>query len=262
VNFPTNGLDERLEQHRVELTAFCGSMLGPSEAEDAVQETFLRAWLNIDRFEGRSSLLAWCYAIARNVCLDMLSARTRRAWPIDLRPGVELTAGHADTPIATTSVAPMVNGRVVADAGPEGAAIARETLRRAFVAALQHLTPKQRAVLILREGLRWQASEVAELLETSVASVNSALQRARATLEACDTNEAAAMASDAANAQLLTSYVDAFEHYDMEALTALLHRDAKRGSRSAPSRASRTRLARQRHRPPTRAVTSQALGRS
>ncbi len=262
MNFSTNGLDERLEQHRGELTAFCGSMLGPSEAEDAVQETFLRAWLNFDRFEGRSSLLAWCYAIARNVCLDMLSARTRRAWPIDLRPGVEPTAGHVDTPLATSSVAPMVNGRVAADAGPEGAAIARETLRTAFAAALLHLTPKQRVVLILREGLRWQASEVAELLETSVASVNSALQRARATLEACDANEAAAVASDAASAKLLTSYVDAFEQYDMDALTALLHRDARRRSRSPLGRASRKRLAQHLHRPPARAVTSQAFGGS
>src|SRR3954466_3628104 len=165
-----------LEQHRRELTAYCYRMLGSVfEAEDAVQETMIRAWRSLERFEGRSSLKSWLYRIATNVCFDQLNGRERRARPMDLGPAQEpLFENLAELP-EVTWLTPMPT--------PDELAEQRETLRLAFVAALQHLPPRQRAVLILREVLRWQASEAAELLETSVASVNSALQRARATID-------------------------------------------------------------------------------
>src|SRR6266576_2525264 len=182
--------EQELEQYRAELTAYCYRMLGsPFEAEDAVQETMLRAWRSLDRFEGRAALRSWLYRIATNVCFDMLNARERRARPMDLGP-------------------------------------AREPIRLAFVAALQHLPPRQRAVLILCEVLRWKAAEVAKLLETSVASVNSALQRARTTLEASDVSASPAHQLDDADRELLARYVKAFEAYDIEALTSLIHEDA------------------------------------
>jgi RNA polymerase sigma-70 factor (ECF subfamily) len=218
----------QLEQHRVELTAHCYRMLGSAfEAEDAVQETLLRAWRAYDRFEGRAALRSWLYRIATNVCLSMLSASQRRARPIDLSPSS--TADSAlGTPLPeTTWIEPVPDIRVVAAGDPAEVALARESVRLAFVAALQHLPPRQRAVLILREVLRWKASEVAELLETSVASVNSALQRARSTLAASDVRDTRpAEPMDDAQRALLSRYVDAFERYDMDSLTALLHEDA------------------------------------
>jgi RNA polymerase sigma-70 factor (ECF subfamily) len=222
-------LELRLEQHRAELTAYAYRMLGSAfEAEDAVQETMLRAWRSFDRFEGRSSLRSWLYSIATNVCLDMLNGKERRARPMDLAP-----ARTADTPLPeplpeATWILPIPDGRVLPAGGdPAEVAESRETIRLAFVAALQHLPPKQRAVLILREVLRWKASEVAELLETSVASVNSALQRARSTLETIDIETtAAAEPADDAQRALLARYVDAFERYDMDSLTSLLREDA------------------------------------
>jgi len=222
-------LDRQLEAHRVELTAYCYRMLGSAfESEDAVQETFIRAWRAADRFEGRSSLRSWLYRIATNVCLDMRGASQRRARPMDLRP-----AQGADTPLPeplaeSTWIEPMPDARVVPTGGdPAEVAVARESVRLAFVAALQLLPPRQRAVLILREVLHWHAEEVAELLETTVASVNSALQRARATLASRDvaaTRSAESLDDD--GRALLRRYVDAFERYDMDALTALLHEDA------------------------------------
>jgi RNA polymerase sigma-70 factor, ECF subfamily len=221
-------LDRRLEEHRKELTAYCYRMLGSAfEAEDAVQETFLRAWRSFDRFEGRSSLRSWLYRIATNVCLDMLGGRERRARPMDLGPAREPIAENLNALPEVTWIEPIPDGRVVPEADPAEVAAARESVRLAFVAALQHLPPRQRAVLILAEVLRWKASEVAELLETSVASVNSALQRARATLEAINVTEADASPSiDAADAELLARYVEAFERYDMDALTSVIHEDA------------------------------------
>ena len=222
-------LEQRLEQHRAELTAYCYRMLGsPFEAEDAVQETMIRAWRGLERFEGRAALRSWLYRIATNVSLDMLSGRERRARPMDLGPAREPIESNLNTLPEVTWIQPVPDALVVpAEADPAEVAVARETIKLAFVAALQHLPPRQRAVLILCEVLRWQASEVAELLETSVASVNSALQRARATIAASDLSAAETPTElDEADEALLTRYVEAFERYDMEALTALIHEDA------------------------------------
>jgi len=221
-------LELRLEEHRGELTGYCYRMLAsPFEAEDAVQETMVRAWRNLDRFEGRSALRTWLYSIATNVCLDMLNGRERRARPMDLGPALEPVASNLNTLPEVTWIQPIPDGLVVPpDGDPAAIAVARDTVRLAFVAALQHLPPRQRAVLILCEVLRWRADEVAELLDTSVASVTSALQRARATLAARDTEAATAAELDAADRALLDRYVEAFERYDIDALTTLIQEDA------------------------------------
>jgi len=222
-------VEDRLEQHRRELTGYCYRMLGSTfEAEDAVQETMVRAWRGIDRFEGRAALRSWLYRIATNVCLDMLDGRRRRARPMDLGPSGSAETFHATTQPEATWLEPIPDARALPEDGdPAELAAARETLRLAFVNALQHLPARQRAVLILREVLRWQASEVAELLETSVASVNSALQRARAQLGDIDvTPESAVEPLDEEKRALLDRYVAAFESYDMDALIPLLREDA------------------------------------
>jgi RNA polymerase sigma-70 factor (ECF subfamily) len=221
-------LENRLEQHRVELTAYCYRMLGSAfEAEDAVQDTLLRAWRSIDRFEGRAALRSWLYRIATNVCLDMLKGRKRRATPMDLGPARDPDGPIGGTLPELTWIEPIPDSLAVPDHGdPADVTVARESIRLALVAALQHLPPRQRAVLILCEVLRWRAAEVAELLETSVASVNSALQRARATLAASDVSAEAVPSVEAADAALLERYVEAFERYDMEALTSLIREDA------------------------------------
>ena len=224
----TPGFGE-LEQHRRALTAYCYRMLGsPFEAEDAVQDTLVRAWRSIDRFEGRSALRSWLYRIATNVCLDMLNGRQRRARPMDLGPSRSPDGPIGEILPEVTWIEPVPDGRVMPDGDPADVAASRETIRLAFVAALQHLPPRQRAVLILCEVLNWRASEVAELLDTSVAAVNSALQRARATLEARDltASDAEPSALDEPDRELLARYVEAFERYDMEALTSLIHEDA------------------------------------
>ena len=225
----TRELELQLEQHRSELTGYCYRMLASAfEAEDAVQETMVRAWRSFDRFEGRAALRSWLYRIATNVCLDMLAGRKRRALPMDLGPATSGAVEPGPTLPEVTWIEPMPDARVTpAEGDPAEVAVARETIRLAFVAALQHLPPRQRAVLILCEVLRWKAAEVAELLDTSVASVNSALQRARATLEASDVSAAGTSPSvDEADAELLARYVAAFESYDMDALTALIQEDA------------------------------------
>jgi len=222
-------LESELEQHRAELTGYAYRMLGSAfEAEDAVQETLLRAWGSFDRFEGRAAVRSWLYRIATNVCLDMLNGRERRARPMDLGPSKTADAPLGDTLPEVTWIEPIPDARVLPASGdPAELAESRETIRLAFVAALQHLPPRQRAVLILREVLRWKATEVAELLETTVASVNSALQRARSTLAASDVGTAdPSQPMDDAQRALLDRYVDAFERYDMDALTALLHEGA------------------------------------
>ena len=222
-------LELLLEPHRAELTAYAYRMLGSTfEAEDAVQETMLRAWRGFDRFEGRAALRSWLYRIATNVCLDMLSGRQRRARPMDLGPARTAEAPLGDALPEVAWIEPIPDGRVLpADGDPAEVAESRETIRLAFVAALQHLPARQRAVLILREVLRWKATEVAELLETTVASVNSALQRARASLAATDVDATGpSRPMDESQRALLDRYVDAFERYDMDALTSLLHEDA------------------------------------
>ncbi len=207
-----------VEQYQPELTGYCYRMLGsPFDAEDAVQETLVRAWRSIDRFEGRASLRSWLYRIATNVCLDMLAAGKRRARPMDFGPAREPVAENLNELPEVTWIEPIPD--------PADVTVERETIRLAFVAALQHLPPRQRAVLILCEVLRWQAAEVADLLSTSVASVNSALQRARATMATANV-EAVDSAPAAIDRELLERYVAAFEAYDIDALTELIHEDA------------------------------------
>jgi RNA polymerase sigma-70 factor (ECF subfamily) len=202
-------------------------MLGsPFEAEDAVQDTFIRAWKSYDRFEGRASLRSWLYRIATNVCLDMLSGRERRALPMDMGPAHTPVIENLHSLPEATWVQPIPDSLVAGDGDPAEVAVARETVKLAFISALQHLPPRQRAVLIFCEVLRWKAAEVAELLETSVASVNSALQRARATLEASSVAISATTTLSPADEALLARYVEAFERYDMDALTALMTEDA------------------------------------
>jgi len=219
-------LEHELSAHRRELTGYCYRMLGSgSEAEDAVQETLVRAWKAFDRFEGRSSIRSWLYRIANHVCIDMLRAPQRRARPMDLGPSSTVDTAVLRPQAETTFVQPVADARVIStDGDPADVATARESIRLAFVAALQHLPARQRAVLILCEVLKWQAVEVAELLEASVASVNSALQRARATLATLPVDRLDATV-DAANEPLLARYVDAFERYDMVALAELLRHD-------------------------------------
>ena len=224
-------LDAALETHRVELTGYCYRILGSAfEAEDAVQETFIRAWRAYDKFEGRAALRSWLYKIATNVCFDMKGATQRRARPIDINPAVTADTALGQPLPDSHWIEPVPDDRAVPSGGdPADVAVARESIRLAFVAALQHLPPKQRAVLILREVLRWRAEEVAELLETSVPSVNSALQRARATLARKDLVEADPTPAelDDDHQALLGRYVAAFEQYDMDALTSLLNEDAR-----------------------------------
>ena len=225
---PAGELEARLEQHRSELTGYCYRMLAsPFEAEDAVQETFIRAWRGYDRFEGRAALRSWLYRIATNVCLDQLNGRERRARPMDLGPASVPDGNLLNTLPETTWIQPIPGGGADPAADPLEAAIERDSIRLAFVAALQHLPPRQRAALILCEVLRWKASEVAELLGTSVASVNSALQRARATLAERDVSLGDAPAPlGESDRELLARFVSAFEAYDVDRLTALLREDA------------------------------------
>jgi RNA polymerase sigma-70 factor, ECF subfamily len=215
-----------LEPYRRELTGYCYRMLGSGlEAEDAVQETMVRAWRNIDGFEGRSALRSWLYSIATNVCLDMTRSPQRRARPMDLGPSSTADSNLGPGLPGEAWINPVQDSKLP-EFGPDPAeaAEARETIRLAFVAALQHLPPRQRAVLILRDVLRWKAAEVADLLGTSVASVNSAMQRARATLDATDLGGSSGRV-DPADEELLDRYVTAFEAYDITALVALLRDD-------------------------------------
>lgn len=195
-------LAELVEQYQGELRVHCYRMLGSfEEAEDLTQETFLRAWKNLDTFEGRSSVRAWLYKIATNACLDFLGGRSRRMLPYE---------GVGDW------LQPYPDG-------PETEVIARETIELAFLAAIQHLPPRQRAVLILRDVIGWRAKDAAELLDSTPASVNSALQRARATLkEHLPERRAWQGTSSAAEQEILRRYTEAMERGDLNALAALL----------------------------------------
>lgn len=223
-------LERRLEDHRRELSGYCYRMLGAAfETDDAVQETMVRAWRALDRFDGRSSLRTWLYRIATNVCLDSLNSRNRRALPMDFGPASPPVAESLGEPRPeATWIQPMPDGEVLSPtADPAELAVQKDSVRLAFIAALQHLPPRQRVVLILREVLRWSAAEVADLLETTVASVNSALQRARATLTEIDPDaDRSTGPLDAAQQNLLDDYLRAFTSYDIDALVQLLRQDA------------------------------------
>jgi RNA polymerase sigma-70 factor (ECF subfamily) len=218
-----------LERYRRELTGYCYRMLGSGfEAEDAVQETMLRALKAADRFEGRSSLRSWLYRIATNICLDMLRGRQRRARPMELGGAYPPDVSALEPMLPEHMwVSPIADDRVLpVEADPAELIAAKESIRLAFVTALQHLPAKQRAALILFEVLAWQAAEVAELLETSVAAVNSLLQRARATLATVQAENARPDDVGTDQKELLAKFCDAFERYDMAAIVALLHEDA------------------------------------
>ncbi|KQS66153.1 sigma-70 family RNA polymerase sigma factor [Modestobacter sp. Leaf380] len=224
-------LEARMATHRAELTGYCYRMLGSSfDAEDAVQDTMVRAWRSLDKLQGPGALRSWLYRIATNVCLDALDGRKRRALPVDLsdEPSAPVEASLAGSLPEGSWVEPALTRQVVAvGSDPADVAVTRDSVRLAFVAALQVLPPRQRAVLVLREVLRWKAEEVARLLDTSVPAVNSALQRARATVAAqTEAGKARPGEVDADQTQLLAGYVDAFTRYDMDAFVALLHADA------------------------------------
>ena len=222
------GLDRAFTDYRRELTGYCYRMLGSlHEAEDAVQETFLRAWRSAETFEGRGALRSWLYTIATNVCMTMLDGRRRRALPMDLAAPAATTATLGPAVSAEAWVQPVPDRLVLGeDADPAEVAVSRDTIRLAFVAALQHLPPRQRAVLILRDVLRWQAGEVAELLDVSAISVNGLLRRARATLAARDLSAPGPRATTQRERELLAGYVAAFERSDVAALVSLLRDDA------------------------------------
>ena len=229
----------QLETHRAGLTGHCYRMLGSAfDADDAVQETMVRAWRGLDRFDGRASLRTWMYRIATNVCLDALSSRARRARPMEERP-VGSVDEDLETRPRTHWLEPIPDVRAIPAAGdPLELASLRQSIRLAFVAALQHMPARQRAALLLTEVLGWSAAEVAETLEMSVAAVNSALQRARATMASRnagydrppsapgrDRSESVESLSPE-QTRLLERYVDAFHRYDVDDLVSLLREDA------------------------------------
>lgn len=217
-------LEDQLERHRRGLAGYCYRMLAsPFDAEDAVQESLVRAWQNLDRFEGRSALRSWLYRIATNVCFDMLNAGRRRARPMDLGPSGAPVAENLRSLAEVTWVEPIPD--------PADVAVEHDVVRLAFVAALQRLPPRQRAVLILRNVVSFPAAEVAGLLGTSVAAVNSALQRARTTLRdqwpQGRLDWAPAAEPDSEQRSLLQRFIAAHEQADPEALIALLHQDVR-----------------------------------
>jgi RNA polymerase sigma-70 factor (ECF subfamily) len=217
-----------IERYRHELTAYCYRMLGSTfEADDAVQNTMLRAWRAVDRFEGRSSVRSWLYRIATNVCLDLLNGRRRRALPMDLGPS---SPGDGSGELAATDVLWLqpIPDDAITPAGRSAAdvAVARDSVRLAFIAALQFLPARQRAVLILRDVLGWAAAEVAELLDMSSIAVHSSLRRARDAIARHDPGAVSAKALGSDQEALLARYVDAFERFDVDRLVSLLREDA------------------------------------
>jgi len=218
---------EELDLYRGELVGYCYRMLGSvHEAEDAIQDTMVRAWRALARFEDRGGLRPWLYRIATNVCLDMLQGRARRALPMDVAPVGTSEGRLIDRRPEETWIQPAPDSLILPPNGdPAEQAVSRESVRLAFIAALQHLAPRQRAVLILRDVLHWHASEVALLLETSTDAVNSALRRARAALEPVDRDSVPSQPS-ADDRALLDAYIDAFERHDVDALVQLLREDA------------------------------------
>jgi RNA polymerase sigma-70 factor (ECF subfamily) len=220
-------LEDRLEDLRRPLLGFCYRMLGSAhEAEDAVQETMIRAWRGLGRLDDRSGLRPWVYKIATNVCIDATNARRRRAMPMDLTAAND-GPGDLGPPLPESVWLSPIPTWKVASEDPGERAVSRESIRLAFVAALQHLLPRQRAVLILRDVLRWKAAEVAALLETSVDAVNSTLRRARTALDQARRADVTPPADrEPIDARLLQRYVDAFERFDINGIVSLLHHDA------------------------------------
>jgi RNA polymerase sigma-70 factor (ECF subfamily) len=217
---------EQLERYRHELTGYCYRMLGSiHEAEDAVQDTMLRAWRALDRFEEREGLRPWLYRIATNVCIDLSKGRARRALPMDVAPAQSGELVRGDVRPEAFWIGPAPDRMVLPEGDPAERAVARESVRIAFIAALQHLAPRQRAVLILRDVLRWRATEVAVLLETSTTAVHSVLRRARAAVGDADRDRTPREPS-AEDREVLAAYVDAFERDDIDGLVALLRHDA------------------------------------
>ena len=221
-----------IETYRRELHAHCYRMLGSMyDADDAMQEATLRAWKSIGRFEGRSSLRSWLYTIATNACLTQIQRRPKRVLPIDYGPATDPLQGPGQPITETVWIEPYPDSDLEDGlAGPEASYEQRESVELAFIAALQHLPASQRAVLILREVLGFSAKEVAATMETSVASVNSALQRARASIEerVPDQSQAQTLRTldDAEIEEIVKTYVDAWERNDVEAVVALLTEDA------------------------------------
>ena len=223
-----------VERYRGELHAHCYRMLGSvHDAEDAMQETMLRAWRGIARFEGRSSLRSWLYTIATNTSLNLIEKRPKRALPVDLGPAADPTEGPRDPLIESVWIEPYPDEQVGLEDGlasPEAKYEQRESVELAFIAALQHLPANQRAALILREVLGYSAKEAAETLETTTASVNSALQRARKTVDERlpDQQSAgdAALARRRPRQEIVDEYVDAWQRGDVDAVVEMLTEDA------------------------------------
>ena len=217
---------EQIEAHRPALTGHCYRMLGSAvEADDAAQETIIRAWKNANQFDERATLLTWLYRIATNVCIDALAGRKRRALPNGRRPAGAITDALVQHP-RTHWIEPIPDKRAIpAYAGPFEHAMLRQSIRLAFVAALQGLAPKQRAALLLMEVLGWSVAEVAETLGTSIDSINSALQRARVTLAARNWSVIPSILTESQE-QMVSRFVVAFESYDVDQLVALLCDDA------------------------------------
>lgn len=216
-----------LEAHRAALTGHCYRMLGSAaDADDAVQETMVRAWRSLDRFEGRASLRTWLYRIATNVCLDAISDGARRARPFEEGPSSSVETATLEVRDRKHWLEPIPDARAIpADDDPLQQAVLRQSIRLAFVAALQHLPQRQRAALLLTEVLGWSAAEVADCLDMTVAAVNSGLQRARATMAARNVRVSPDVLSEDQSA-LLNRYVDAFHSYDVDALVSLMREDA------------------------------------
>jgi RNA polymerase sigma-70 factor, ECF subfamily len=218
---------DQLERYRRELTGYCYRMLGSlQETEDAVQDTMVRAWRGLATFDDRVGLRPWLYRIATNVCFDMLKGRRRRALPAELVPAATGEIGLRNPQPAGMWIQPSPDSMITAvDSDPAELVVSRESVRLAFIAALQHLLPRQRAVLILRDVLRWKAAEVAALLDTSTAAVSSTLRRARVAITAAS-NDASPAEFSESESDLLARYIDAFERFDVDALVALLREDA------------------------------------
>jgi RNA polymerase sigma-70 factor, ECF subfamily len=223
-----------VEQYRGELHAHCYRMLGSvHDAEDALQDALLRAWRALARFEGRSSVRSWLYRIATNTCLDVIGRRPKRVLPVDYGPAADPHTGPGVPVVESAWVEPYPDETLAVEDGfaaPEARYEQRESIELAFIAALQHLPARQRAVLILREVLGFSAKEVGEALDTTVASVNSALQRARATIDQKlpdpSQQETLRAIDDDELQEIVTTYVDAWERNDVEAVVAMLTEDA------------------------------------